>query len=353
MHPLLARMTASQGVDPAEHPTSRPNPDRTRRLLLGGGLAAMATGVSMVPSRAVAATPTTAWVMGGNTGVNTDGTNYLGTRNVAPIVFKTAATNNVPTERMRITPAGRVGIGLKGPLALLDVNYPTGTAIRAQANGASADNIALSASVSKGRAVSARATSTGYGVHATANTGVAVFGETSAASTYTQAGVVGRSTGSGGIGVIGEALTGNTFGVYGVTNAGSGVYGQATTGIAVVGANVYGGTAMKAQGNAVQSAYHGGWVKAMVRMQGDGSFISGYNGVTGASGSAASCGFSIANQGGGVYNITFNSGIDTQYRYFSLSGSSSIYLFGYPAATTVQVGVGVASYGYAYYILVF
>ena len=100
-----------------------------------------------------------------------------------------------------------------------------------------------------------------------------------------------------------------------------------------------------------QDAYLSGLPKAMLRMQGDGTFVACYNGVT--KDSFSPCGFSITNDGGGNYTIDFGSGISTQYRFFSLSGSSSIILLTYPGTTKVQVKVGNTTYGYAYYILVF
>src|SRR3954463_14547275 len=100
-----------------------------RRLLLGGSLAAAVTGYELVARPAAAAPATQAWLMGGNTAVNTDGTNYLGPKNVAPLVFKTAATSGSPVEQMRITPSGQVGIGTPAPSARLMVREPSALAI--------------------------------------------------------------------------------------------------------------------------------------------------------------------------------------------------------------------------------
>jgi hypothetical protein len=72
----------------------------------------------------------------------------------------------------------------------------------------------------------------GTGVWGRSKSGNGAYGETSAAHTYNQAGVVGVSTGDGGIGVKGEANVGNAWGVYGVSAAGVGVVGQSTTGFA-------------------------------------------------------------------------------------------------------------------------
>lgn len=95
-----------------------------KRLLLGASALAVMLSAGKRDT-AQAAPLTDLWKLGGNTGVNTDGTNFIGTLNVAPLVFKTAATANVPTERMRITPSGSVGIGTTTPSARLDVTGTT------------------------------------------------------------------------------------------------------------------------------------------------------------------------------------------------------------------------------------
>src|SRR5678816_496276 len=55
------------------------------------------------------------WHLLGNAGTNAS-THFVGTTDAKPLVFR---TNN--TERMRILPNGRVGIGTKTPQALFNV----------------------------------------------------------------------------------------------------------------------------------------------------------------------------------------------------------------------------------------
>ncbi len=226
-----------------QHTSPAPSEAATRRrVLLGGGLAAMATGTGLAAtSRAQAAAATDPWLLGGNTGVTV--ANYLGTRNVAPLIFKTAATNNSPLERMRITPAGLVGLGIASPAAKLDVNQLTGTTIRASANSVSATNIAVQGVTRNGTGV--------VGQH-TGTTGAApgVLGETSSRSANA-AGVVGRvnptnpgaaagvhgvnnGTGPSGVGVWGTHA-GSGYGVLGTAVSGIGVVAQGRTGVDATG----------------------------------------------------------------------------------------------------------------------
>jgi hypothetical protein len=55
------------------------------------------------------------WLIDGNS--NTSATNFIGTRNAQPIIFKTSNT-----ERLRITKNGLVGIGINGNLEAFQVN---------------------------------------------------------------------------------------------------------------------------------------------------------------------------------------------------------------------------------------
>src|SRR5689334_7686613 len=79
------------------------------RLLLG--VPAALTGLIALGSKAVEAQPLTdPWKLGGNI-ITADGTNFLGTLNVAPIILKTKATaSTAVSERMRLTPNGSLGL---------------------------------------------------------------------------------------------------------------------------------------------------------------------------------------------------------------------------------------------------
>jgi hypothetical protein len=113
-----------------------------------------------------------------------------------------------------------------------------------------------------------------------------------------------------------------------------------------------GNPAISASGDTIQSSDSFGGVKAMVRIQGDGSYVLCYNGATGAR-TGSGCGFTVTSAGGSLYNINFGAGIDVQHRFFSLSGSSTIVVFGFPGSNTLQVNVGNTSPNFAYYIIAY
>ncbi len=59
-----------------------------RAVVTGSGavaVAGLATLAEITVSPASAAPPNAAWKLGGNSGVNTDGSNFLGPNNVAPL----------------------------------------------------------------------------------------------------------------------------------------------------------------------------------------------------------------------------------------------------------------------------
>jgi hypothetical protein len=290
-----------ESSDPAGAAADRSAVDAMRRRwLLGGSLAALVAGAELVARPAGAATGTTAWLLGGNTGVNTDGSNYLGTRNVAPLVFKTAATAGTPLERMRITPGGLIGVGLASPLAQLHVRS-TGKspAVFGQQSSTSATQPGV-----RGHTESTAAGATGvFGVvaptspHATSaavrgtnngtnSNGYGVFGSHASAGT----GVHGQSSPNGigvsgngyyglyGTGTYGGFLSGGTYGcfgsgTYGVYGSGSyGCYGSGTYGCYGSGSSygVYGtsGSGFGVRGNSTSSVGVAGYSSSSNAVQG-------------------------------------------------------------------------------------
>lgn len=290
--------------------TTGPASPTRRRLLLGGSLAAAVTGIDLVSRPASAAPGTTAWLLGGNTDVTTTGSNFLGTRNVAPLVFKTAAIDATPTERMRITPTGQVGIGTKTPVTRLDVRTNGGTGIRGVTRGAGNGVIGQSSHPDGTgiRGLHTATTGTTPGVlgqtDSTADNATAVHGVvTPAAPGSASAGVLGTNNGTGGwgmgvwgvhagngIGVLGQAQTGT--GVQGSSHW-TGVYGYAgASGGVGVNGNAPNGTGVRAHGSTfgvAASSYAGTGVRATGI--GNGVHASGQIGVLGdgASNSGAGC----------------------------------------------------------------
>ena len=237
---------AMSGADPGSIERRFP-----RRLLIAGAATAAAVGVvESVAGGAEAAAPTATWLCGGNSNINRNGSNFVGPTNVAPLVFKTAATSGKPVERMRITPPGLVGINTPSPRAQLHVRSSDGVTIRAATNSTDAASRSVLASATKGAAVEAksvdgagittsstnatgvdsiggyagvRGTAGSYGgiFSASSGSGVGVYGSGSAYGTY----------GSGSIGVYGTGVTNGVYGS-GVTN---GVYGSGATGVTGAG----------------------------------------------------------------------------------------------------------------------
>ena len=155
------------------------------------------------------------WLTEGND-MLVDGTNnFLGTLDGTPVRM---ITNN--TERLRIDPAGLIGINDPAPSAQLDVVGNTGSrTIIATRNGGSG--------MSLGQTEAIRGDNTdGPGVAGTSNTAVGVYG----ASTGTH-GVWGVSLTPATAGVLGRNDQVNGFGVWGQSfGGGIGVYGTSQTG---------------------------------------------------------------------------------------------------------------------------
>jgi hypothetical protein len=318
---------------------------------------------------AQAAPATDPWRLGGNS-ISTNGTNFLGTTNVAPIILKTTqVAGGTPAERMRITPAGLVGIGTTAPLARLQVHSATYAIYGRHVTAAGAepgvlgDTLATAAGASGVRGI-VRSTTPGadsagvrgvnngtgsdgfgvYGSHAGSGSGVhgissgngyGVSGDGGFNGVYGKGGsygVIGSS--SSGTGVYGGGVTGlygsgSTYGVqafgssYGVQAFGSsygvyatgntfGVYARGTTGVygtSSSGAGVHGSTtevnSSAVYGSGGQYAVRGGGNPRTAGVRGD----SGYVGVWGEGGTF-----------GGVYGVaTATSG--QNYGVFGLSNS--------------------------------
>jgi hypothetical protein len=224
----------------------------SRRWVLRRGFqAAAATAVIAAVGRQqdVEAAPLTDdWHLGGNTAVSTDGTNYLGTRNVAPLVFKTAATANTPLERLRITPAGNVGIGTTTPTAKLQANS-TGVSILGRHTGTS------------GSAPGVRGETSATVVNASGVQGVV----TPVSPGVDSAGVLGQN--------LGTNFNANGTGVRGIhAGYGIGVRGTSAGGYGVQGDGAYAGVRGDAASYGVMgsaSAANGVGVYAAVQSDGE------------------------------------------------------------------------------------
>ncbi|HZS04411.1 MAG TPA: hypothetical protein VFD58_06210 [Blastocatellia bacterium] len=171
------------------------------------------------------------------------------------------------------------------------------------------------------------------GVYGGSLSGSGVYGESAAVNTLVAAGVYGRGTGSGGIGVIGESNLDNAVGVFGVSTSpgGVGVYAR----------NLSGGRAIVAEGNVTQDLGSGGLVKALLKVNADGSIARCYNAITGSAGGA--CGFSVFHQPNFQYAYDINFGFKVDDRFVSVTtdvnsfGTSGSVIYGYGNENTIRV----------------
>lgn len=115
-------------------------------------------------------------------------------------------------------------------------------------------------------------------------------------------GVFGASAASGGVGVTGDTTGANSIGVFGRAPDGTGVRGESqnANGFGVYAKNhTPAGMALGVEGNATQSRDKGGLVKAMIRVNEDGTVRSCYNsqladgGASSPPSGSTGCGFSV------------------------------------------------------------
>ncbi|MGC4110092.1 MAG: hypothetical protein QM747_06640 [Nocardioides sp.] len=257
-----------------------------RRALFASSGAAAAVGVVAFASPAEAATGSTAWKLGGNTGVKANGSDFLGPKNSAPLIFKTKAQGGKVSERVRITPSGRVGLGTKSPAAQTEsVSKDVPTALQGTSKNTS---------------------SSAVGVHGVASSNVGVLGDGGYAGVRANGGTYGCiASGSS----VGAYASGNDYGLfgsggnYGVYAGGSlyGVYGSGSTG------GVYGVTS-NVNGDAVhgeggQYGVHGNAGRT-AGIRGDSGYVGAWGqattyGVYGLATDTSSAGYGLFGQASG------------------------------------------------------
>lgn len=209
--------------------------------------------------------------------------------------------------------------------------------------GESGDGIGVQGTSTNNIAVSGLSTSN-LGVFGASGGRSGVLGQSGyvGAADSGEAGVKGVSTASNGTGVRGEGMiavrgvstqasgTGvwgsnpNNLGVSGDTDSGIGVTGVAVSGTGVRGTSTF-GYAMYAAGNVGQTPLKGGFVKAMIRVNANGTIAACYNSQLPDGGASAppsghnGCGFT-ANQAtigfdDGAYSIDFG----FQFSFFAVT----------------------------------
>ncbi len=236
---------------------------------MGGTAAAAVAGMAMGASPAGAAPGSTAWRCGGNPGIKPNGKNFLGPTNAVPLVFKTTPSGGSPSERMRIAPNGRIGIGTRGPKMPLDVKGDAASVIRGTNKGTSATGAGVSG-------VSA----IGVGVAGVSTDGVGLAG-----TSATGSGVTGTSTGAAG--------------VAGTSSTGDGVAGASTGGVGVAG-NSIDNSGLRGVGGYAGAVGSGGTYGGI--FSGTTYGLYSYGGPTGVFGSGGSYGvYGSSGAGRGVY----------------------------------------------------
>jgi hypothetical protein len=144
----------------------------------------------------------------------------------------------------------------------------------------------------------------------TGNVGIGITGNPSAKLQVNAPDTAGILSSSAGNAVIGYSSTPGYAAVFGqnTTGTGYGIYGKGTTGYA-----------MYAEGNAGQSLDKGGFVKAMIVVNADGTIRRCYNGQTGST--VVPCGFTVDSPVTGRYIVDF--GFRVYDRFWSLSSMST------------------------------
>jgi hypothetical protein len=208
-----------------------------KRLLLGASALAVVLGVGK-REEAQAASATTAWRMGGNADVNTDGSNFLGTLNIAPLIFKTANSAGNVIERVRILTNGNVGVGLTNPAARLHARATASTALigdtsstnfgatgvlgelRTTTPGSDAAGVrgVNNGTTANGVGVRGIHASSGVGVHGTSTSGRGVQGDSNYAGLWGEGGDYGAYTGA-------TKNSGQNYGIFATTNSQAGYAG--------------------------------------------------------------------------------------------------------------------------------
>jgi hypothetical protein len=180
-------------------------------------------------------------------------------------------------------------------------------------------------------------TNGGIGVQGSVASGVAVLGGVSQTGAI---GVRGDASAVNSTGVKGQANAANSIGVWGQADLNTGVFGLTTSGWGLYGRSVGSGLGLYSDGNAGQTRDKGGIVKAMVYVNGDGTLIRCYNGVTGA----ASCtGFSSARDffPAGDYHVDFPFQTDDRFYEVSVEEDNGGVAVTYSKPSTSRIKVNV------------
>ena len=218
------------------------------------------------------------------------------------IQFAVGATAS-PSAKMTITKDGNVGIGTTAPTAGVRLEVVGATRLTTGGSGGAigfgAPNAETGMSISGVNRADVRFD--GSTLKLLAGTGVGPPSSFNGIAINTNGNVgIGTTTPVAKLHV--ETSQANTAAVYGnATGAGgAGVYGQSVAGAAV-----------HAEGNATQARDKGGFVKAMLYVNQDGTIARCYNGITDSS--TGGCGFTVNHFGPGDYYVDFSFQVDDRF----------------------------------------
>ncbi len=170
----------------------------------------------------------------------------------------------------------------------------------------------------------------GVGVRGDGATGV--FGNSTVANGI---GVTGTGTtgvygnSAGGVGVTGEANANNSIGVFGKSNGGTALRGESTSG---TGYGLYaknpGGYAMYAEGGVGQTPMKGGFVKAMLAVNADGTIRACFNSQLADGGASlppsgsSGCGLSVTFNASGIQGL-YRVNVGFPFAFHSVTAGNS------------------------------
>ncbi|HMG35909.1 MAG TPA: hypothetical protein VKM94_18385 [Blastocatellia bacterium] len=230
--------------------------------------------------------------------------------------FFTGSSSDDSTARVTIDSSGNVGIGTPAPTARLAVRGD-GTDVLIGSAGCASPT----AGIGFGAMSGCNNFALGGDVSNTSNAGIYINRPTGQSLHFREGNGPDQMIIAPGRGNVGIGTTSPQARLHAVTGQGVGVKGEADflADVESIGGQFKNPSntaaiAIRADGNAVQTLQHGGWVKAMAFVTGDGTVVRCYNSqATGFTRSLAPCGISVTLGSLGAYTIGFPFRVDDRF----------------------------------------